>query len=115
MPPPPPDAASPLLWGNEEHVRDLLGDRVELLKTARMQYIERAPTPSQYVTLFKEAFGPVVALYQSLADQPERATALDQDFLEYARRANAGPPEGPAEYRYDYLLVIARKRTQDDA
>ena len=24
--------------------------------------------------------------------------------------ADSGPPGGPAEYRYEYLLVVARKR-----
>ena len=33
--------------------------------------------------------------------------AFDRESLEFAVRANSGPPDGPAEYRYDYLLVIA--------
>jgi hypothetical protein len=53
----------------------------------------------------------VVGIYRSLADERERAEALDRDFLEFATRANSGPPEGPAMYRYEYLLVVARKRT----
>ena len=47
----------------------------------------------------KQTFGPIVALYASLAEEPERAAALDRDFLEFATRANSGRPEGPAEYR----------------
>jgi SAM-dependent methyltransferase len=35
MPPPPPDAPSPLLWGTEEHLRQLFGDRVEALQGER--------------------------------------------------------------------------------
>jgi hypothetical protein len=51
----------------------------------------------------------VVATYASLAEEPERAAALDRDFLDFATRADSGPPEGPAEYRYEYLLVVARR------
>jgi hypothetical protein len=51
-----------------------------------------------------------VAVYGSLADDPERSAAADRDFLEFATRANSGPPEGPAAYHYEYLLAIARKR-----
>jgi hypothetical protein len=51
-----------------------------------------------------------VAVYGSLADNPERSAGADRDFLDFATRANSGPPEGPAEYRYEYLLAIARKR-----
>ena len=109
MPPPPPGALPPAAWGSEDHVRELFGDRVESLETSRRHYVERADTPEDYRELFKRTFGPVVATYASL--EPERAAALDRDFLEFATRANSGPPGGPAEYRYEYLLVVARKRT----
>jgi ubiquinone/menaquinone biosynthesis C-methylase UbiE len=109
MPPPPPAALPPPLWGSEEHVRRLFGDRVESLEMTRGHYVERAETPRDYRELFKQTFGPVVAAYASLADEPEGAAALDRDFLEFATRVNSGPPEGPAEYRYEYLLVVARK------
>ena len=109
-PPPPPGALSPALWGSEEHVRELFGERVELLELARREYVERAASPDDYVELFKQTFGPVVAIYRSLADEPERSAALDRDFLEFATRANSGRPSGPADYRYEYLLVVARKR-----
>jgi 2-polyprenyl-6-hydroxyphenyl methylase/3-demethylubiquinone-9 3-methyltransferase len=52
----------------------------------------------------------VVAIYRSLADEPERSAELDRDFLEFATRANSVRPSGSAEYRYEYVLVVARKR-----
>ncbi len=76
----------------------------------RAEYVEQAGSPSEYCQLFKETFGPVVAIYASLAGQPERVAALDRAFLDFATRANRGPRGGPAQYRYEYLLVIARKR-----
>jgi ubiquinone/menaquinone biosynthesis C-methylase UbiE len=109
MPPPPPEGLPPALWGSEEHVRELFGDRLESLEMTRRQYIERADSPRDYCELFKQTFGPVVGIYASLAEEPEGAAALDRDFLEFATRANSGPPEGPAEYRYEYLLVVARR------
>jgi ubiquinone/menaquinone biosynthesis C-methylase UbiE len=111
MPPPPPGALPPPLWGSEDHVRELFGDRVESLEMTRRQYVERADSPAEYRELFKQTFGPVVGTYASLADDPERTAALDRDFLDFATRTNSGPPEGPAEYRYEYLLFVARKRT----
>lgn len=110
MPPPPPGALPPLLWGNEDHVRDLLGDRVASLEMTRNTYVERAASPHDYVALFTQTFGPAVAIRSSLADDPPRAAAFDRDFLEFAARANTGDPAGPAEYRYEYLLAIARTR-----
>jgi ubiquinone/menaquinone biosynthesis C-methylase UbiE len=109
-PPPPAGALPPLLWGSDEHVRELFGDLVESLELTSGEYVERAASPQAYVELFQETFGPIVALRAFLADQPGRAAALDRDFLEFATRANEGPDEGPAEYRYEYLLVVARTR-----
>ncbi|HSI98530.1 MAG TPA: SAM-dependent methyltransferase, partial [Gaiellaceae bacterium] len=111
MAPLPPDALPPLLWGSEGHVRELFGDRVESLETTRREYVERAASPGEYCDLFKATFGPVVALYAGLADQPGRREELDHDFLEFATRSNRGAPGGPAEYAYEYLLVVARKRS----
>jgi ubiquinone/menaquinone biosynthesis C-methylase UbiE len=110
--PPSPPGPPPALWGSQEHVRDLFGDRVDRLELSRREYIERADGPRAYCELFKETFGPVVAIYASLADEPGRVEALDRDFLEFATRANRGAPEGPAEYVYEYLIVAARKRAR---
>lgn len=110
MPPPPEGALPPPLWGSEEHVRELFGDRVESLEMTRGEYVERADDPVAYREFFKRTFGPVVATYASLADQPDRLAALDRDFLEFTTRSNRGAPDGPAEYPYQYLLVVARKR-----
>jgi 2-polyprenyl-6-hydroxyphenyl methylase/3-demethylubiquinone-9 3-methyltransferase len=103
-------APGPLPWGSEEHVRELFGDRLASLELTRASYVERSPDALAYRELFKTTFGPVVGLYAGLADEPERAAALDRDFLEFATRANQGPPGGPAEYAYEYLLVVGRKR-----
>jgi ubiquinone/menaquinone biosynthesis C-methylase UbiE len=107
-PPPPPGALPPPLWGSEEHVRELFGDRLDSLQMTRGEYVEKAADPGAYRELFKATFGPVVAIYSSLADQPDRLAALDHDLLEFATSANRGAPDGPAEYHYEYLLVVAR-------
>ena len=112
--PPPPGAESPVLWGSEEHVRELFGDRVAALELTRKEYVERATGgPAGYRDFVKETFGPVIALYASLGDQPDRWEALDREFLEFATRSNRGAPGGPAEYHYEYLLVRARTRGEN--
>jgi hypothetical protein len=75
----------------------------------RNTYVERAATPLAYLDFVNETFGPVIALQAFLAEQPDRAAALDREFLEFVMEENGGAPEGPAEYHYEYLLVVARK------
>ena len=109
-PPPPPGALAPVMWGSEEHVRELFGDRVTSLEMTRREYVERAASPRDYCELFNQTFGPAVGVRASLADQPERAAAFERDFLGFATRSNRGASGGPAEYPYEYLLVVAHKR-----
>jgi ubiquinone/menaquinone biosynthesis C-methylase UbiE len=111
--PPTPPGPTPGRWGSEAHLRELFGDRLESLELTRGRNVERADSPRAYRELFKRTFGPVVGIYAGLADQPERAAALDRDLLELATQANRGRPGGAAEYPYEYLLVVARKRRQD--
>lgn len=113
-PEPPPGALPPLAWGDDTHVGDLFGDRLETLELTRGQYVERAASPHDYRELFKETFGPVIALYAGLADQPDRLAELDEAFLEFAQHENQGSPGGLAEYPYDYVLVVGRTRQGDD-
>ena len=108
-PPPPPGALPPVMWGSEGHVRDLFGGRVSL-QMSRREYVEQADSPEAYLELFKQTFGPAIAISAGLADQPERVAALDRDLLEFVTRSNQGGRGGPARYAYEYLLVVARKR-----
>ena len=105
-PPLPRDARPPLLWGSEDHVRRLFGDALESLTLTRREYVESAESPAAYAGLFLETFGPIVALRAGLG---ERADEFDRELLDFATRANLAQ-DGGAEYPYEYLLVVARKR-----
>jgi 2-polyprenyl-6-hydroxyphenyl methylase/3-demethylubiquinone-9 3-methyltransferase len=109
MPPPPAGASPTVQWGDESHVRQLFADRLDLELTRR-SYVEHAPTPEAYRDLFLSTFGPAVAVATSLADEPERAAEFKEALLDFAVRSNSGPAAAPAAYRYDYLLIIGRRR-----
>jgi ubiquinone/menaquinone biosynthesis C-methylase UbiE len=107
LPPPPPDAAPPVLWGDEAHVRELFGDRVSSLEPTYTWLVEHcAGGPRAYCDFYRETFGPAVAAYANAGD---RVTDLDREFLAFATRMNRGEPDGPSEYHYEYLLVVAQK------
>jgi 2-polyprenyl-6-hydroxyphenyl methylase/3-demethylubiquinone-9 3-methyltransferase len=108
LPAPPAGALPPVLWGDEAHVRELFGDRVASLEVTSKWLVERSTGgPRAYCDFYRETFGPAVAAY---AAEPERVAALDRDFLAFATRHNRGAADGPSEYRYEYLLVVATKR-----
>jgi SAM-dependent methyltransferase len=109
VPAPPPGARSPVEWGRESRVRELLGDGVSSLRMTRRHYVERAASPRAYRDFFLETFGPAVALRESLAAQPARLEAFEREFLDFARRRDRGRGTGGAEYPFEVLLVVARR------
>lgn len=108
-PPPPPGASPAPLWGNEDHVRTLFGDRVADLsaqrKTVRMDH---CASPTEFREYWKRNYGPTIAAYRFNADQPERVAELDRDFLAFLTEWNRGG-ERPV-WEAEYLLVAATKR-----
>ncbi|MGQ0607344.1 MAG: class I SAM-dependent methyltransferase [Chloroflexota bacterium] len=109
-PPPPPGAQPPPLWGREAHVRELFGDRVTDVD-ARVQTltVDEFSTPEAFRDYFKRVYGPTIAVYRAIADDPDRVAALDRDLADLARRFDHG--EGSTIMEWDYLLLTARKRT----
>jgi SAM-dependent methyltransferase len=108
-PPPPPGAQPPPLWGNEDHVRELFGDRVTDVEVRR-QTLEVASlaAPEDFRQSFKTHYGPTIATYRNIADDPERVESLDRALADVARRYDRGV--GTTVLDWEYLVVTARKR-----
>jgi SAM-dependent methyltransferase len=105
-PAPPPGAQPPPLWGKEEHVRGLLGDDVRDVRAERrVLRVERFATAEEFRDFFKACYGPTIAVYSSIADQPDRVAALDRELADLARRHDLG--DGVMEW--EYLLLTARR------
>lgn len=106
-PPPPPGAQPPPLWGSEDYVRELLGDRVEDLELTRQALpVGRFATSSDFREFFKTRYGPTIAVYRANAADPARCAALDRDLDALAERS--GVADGSMEW--EYLLVTAKCR-----
>jgi SAM-dependent methyltransferase len=105
-PPPTPGAQPPPLWGEENHVRSLLGDRVtDIVAHRQTVRIDHFRAPEEFRDYFKTNYGPTIAVYKNIADDPSRTAALDQDLVELARRFGAGDV-----MEWEYLLLTARRR-----
>ncbi|MEH3142971.1 MAG: methyltransferase domain-containing protein [Mycobacterium kyogaense] len=110
-PPPPPGASPPPLWGSEEHVRALFGDRVDDLSMRRRSVrMDHCATPLEFREYWKRNYGPTIAAYRNTREHPERVEALDREFLEFLTAWNRSEDEGSTAYDAEYLLVTATKR-----
>jgi ubiquinone/menaquinone biosynthesis C-methylase UbiE len=104
-PPPPPGASPGPLWGDEQHVRALFGDRVTDVRARRQTVVMPGGNPEEFRAYWKLTYGPVIATYAHNAADAERLAQLDREFLAFltAWHDNGG-------YEAEYLLVTARKR-----
>ena len=107
VPPPPPGVQSPPLWGDEDHVRALFADRVELVVVERqMLTVTAFADGAAFRDYFKSVYGPTISAYRAIGDDADRAAALDADIAavgdEFLR--------GPSTMEWEYLLVVARAR-----
>ena len=105
-PPPPPGAQPPPLWGDVAHVRDLLGDRVtDLEASQQLLTVDQLADPVTFRDYFKTNYGPTIAAYRGLADDPARVAELDQALVDLGERFRT--TDGHLEW--EYLLVVATK------
>ena len=104
--PPPAGASPPPLWGREDHVRELLGDRVrDVVAERRRLRVDTFAGPADFREFFKRCYGPTIAAYRAIGDDPSRVAALDADLDALAARFGAGA----GSMEWEYLLLTARK------
>jgi SAM-dependent methyltransferase len=104
-PAPPPGAQPPPLWGDETHVRELLGDRVtDVVAETRSLPVPMFPNGASFRDFFKRTYGPTIAVYRSLADDPARTAELDEALAAHGDRYVS---DGPMSW--EYLLLTARR------
>ena len=109
-PPPPPGAQPPPLWGREDHVRALLGDQVSrITATRQLVTVDGFASPEDFRDYFKARYGPTVAAYRAIADDPSRVAALDAELAGLTRRHDRGTAGTVMDW--EYLLLTARKRS----
>jgi ubiquinone/menaquinone biosynthesis C-methylase UbiE len=104
---------SPLLWGREEHVREMFGDRVASLELRRKRVVlGRFGDPVEFRDYFKAIHPVVIALYRDLAEDPAAVAALDREFVDVLTRGLCidGGGDGPRDYAAEALVIVARTR-----
>ncbi len=110
-PPAPAGASPPPLWGDEDHVRELFGDKVSDLVTRRETVLmDHCASPLEFREYWKKNYGPTIAAYRFNADRPDRMAELDRDFLAFLENWNQATEPGRTAYQAEYLVVTATKR-----
>jgi ubiquinone/menaquinone biosynthesis C-methylase UbiE len=105
-PPPPPGAQPPPLWGSQDHVASLFGDRITDITAERKKVqIDHFGSAEDFRDYFKANYGPTIATYRNIASDAEKVAALDNELAELARRN--GGDSGTMEW--EYLLFTAHK------
>lgn len=107
-PPPPPGAQPPPLWGSEEHVEELFGDRVRFGGHEReMLEITAFERPRDYAEHFRQRYGPTIAA-EANARKQERGDEFEDALYHFAEQWNRGTPERAA-FAQEYLISVGTR------
>ncbi len=107
--PPPAGMASPVLWGDEETVRERFSDGVEELQITKRMYPVRYPfSPAEVVEFFRTYYGPTNGAFATLASEPEKLAALRHDLEAHWHEHNTAR-DGGTTIEAEYLEIIAVK------
>lgn len=107
-PAPPPSAQPAPLWGSEEHVRALFGDRVRFdVLDRRHLEVTAFESPTAFARHFAASYGPALAARanaQRHDQEPDLLRALDG----FAHEWDKGTAER-ARYEIEYLLAVGTR------
>ena len=103
MAPPPEGAQPPPRWGDETHVRGLLGDQVTSVRAEkRMVAIDSFETGAEFRDFFKACYGPTIVAYRGIAGDAARTAELDAALADLGDRYVAA-----GVMKWEYLLLTA--------
>jgi ubiquinone/menaquinone biosynthesis C-methylase UbiE len=107
-PPPPPGAQPPPLWGSEDHLRELIGDRAQWRTLTRdVLEITAFERPYDYAEHFKEKYGPTIATQRN-ARQNGRESEFEEALNLFCDEWNRGTPDR-ARFEMEYLLAVGER------
>jgi SAM-dependent methyltransferase len=105
--PPPAGVQPPALWGTEDHLRALFGDRAAKIDAKRRTFNFRYRSPAHFIDVFRTWYGPVHKAFGALPT--DGAAALARDLTDLLTRHNVAGPTSlvvPSEY---LEVVVTRK------
>jgi ubiquinone/menaquinone biosynthesis C-methylase UbiE len=107
--PPPPGAQSPVRWGEEDVVAELLGERVADVQSSLHVVTQRFTSAEAFADLFLTYYGPTRAASMRLDE--EGRTALRAELVTLAETNDRGHGTGAGVVLdWEYRIVTATRR-----
>lgn len=105
---PPPAGVKPAsLWGTEERLRELFGERLATLDTTRKHFVFRYRTPQHWLDTFRTYYGPMQKAFGAVG--PEQQESLAADLIRLVQQFNRAT-DGAMVVPGEYLEVVIRTR-----
>src|SRR4051794_18455815 len=104
--PPPPGVVPPLLWGMEDHLRDLFGDAISELRVERRKSRQAFRSADHFLEFFRTYFGPTKVAYERVGREGE--AALTSDMKAYLEEFNVAGDRALV-LEPEYLQVVATR------
>jgi len=82
--PPPAGVRSPMLWGTEDHLRQLFGEGIRSLEVEERAFTFRFRSAEELASFFRRWYGPTLKAFASLEGPAQ--DALESDLVALARR-----------------------------
>jgi SAM-dependent methyltransferase len=109
-PPPPPGAQPAPLWGDPDHLRALMGDRVDFHTLERdVLDVTAFRRPQDWGEHFKSLYGPTIAV-RANASRNGREAEFDAAVNAFCDEWNRGTDE-QARFEQEYLLAVGTRAT----
>ena len=107
--PPPPGASPPPLWGSEDHLRELFGERVDHGTITRGTLeITAFRQPHDYGEHFRSFYGPAIAV-RANAVREGREAEFDAAIDAFCETWDRGTADA-ARFEMEYLVAVGTRR-----
>lgn len=106
-PAPPPGAQPPPLWGSEDHLRELFGDRLDFATLERaVLEVTAFERPADYGEHFKARYGPTIVA-RANAEAAGKASEFDEALESFCEEWNQGTDS--AVFEMEYLVAVGTR------
>ena len=97
--PPPAGLRSPVLWGTEERLRELFGEKIAEIQSVKRHYVFRYRSPEAYLQYWRRYYGPTMTAFDAVGEAGRAALEADlYDLIARFDRATDGTMVVPSEY-----------------